>query len=259
MNLNKLITDGKQVLPFNFNSTDQKQLIQGLKQIIDLPADKRALWLHKVPGDTTSEPDNGLSERGVKDQKDPKFFFHYRHCLVDQLIQAGVNLEPHQKFLQGARILCSDLVKLAEDVLMSLDEELPGYDFLARLMQRPEQLRYTLRFLYYKPGYEKMAELHDDRGGLTFAVAESRPGLYFENDNQLYLPDENQILAFNGLKAELHTSGALKSMRHYVKNLVFNEPRWAIVFFIHYHIDVMNDVQVEHLTAQRKGSAISTY
>lgn len=258
MNLNFLIKDGKQELPFKFSRSEQYGLIQGLKKIIDLPKEVRARWLFNLKGDTTSEPDSGLSERGVDDGKDHKFFFHFRPCLMDQLHGAGLNLEPHLEFLNTAHELYKRLGKKAEEVLSDMDTQLPGYDFYDRLMEREPELRYTLRFLYYKPGHEEMAQLHDDRSSLTFAVAESRPGLYFQNENNLYMPKEDQILAFNGLKAELHTNGKLKSMRHYVRNLVFSESRWAIVFFIHYRIDGMNDREVENLVLERKLKDVAT-
>lgn len=257
MNLRQLIDDGKQELPFQYSSFQQNELIRGLKKIIDLPAEERDRWLFRVKGDTTSEPDNGLSERGVNDGKDHKFFFHYRNCLIEQLIGAGINIEPHQEFFKSAQRLYNSLASYAEDVLINLDKQLPGYDFHERLIAREVQLRHVLRLLYYEPNHENMARIHDDRDGITFAVAESRPGLLFENENILYTPAENKILVFNGLKAELHTDGKLKSMRHYVKNLVLHEPRWAIVFFTHYHIDALTDREVEELTAKRIGTYIT--
>lgn len=255
MELNEFINNGKQVLPFAFSRSEYANLIVGLKRIIDLPEQEREDWLFSVAGDTTSEPDSGLSERKAEDGRDPKFFYHHRPSLRSQLLSAGIDTKPHQEFLDLSDQLYNLLAIKSEEVLASLDQQLPGYNFAERLALRPMDLRHVLRFLYYKSGYEEMSELHDDRGNLSFAVSESRAGLFFEHEEHCHVSRDNEILLFSGLKMELLTQGKLKSKRHYVKNLVINEPRWAIVFFTHIDFDVPDTI-VEQIAKGRRGIAV---
>lgn len=237
MNIGDLIVHGRAEVDFDTRGTIPN-IIEGFQDLIRLPESERKLWEFSFTDDGSDTPDSGLIEKRVEDGKDPKFYFHYRPIVTHQLAIRDVPFQKHFQLLQQCDDLYHRLKQTSEQIIQELDEEMPECEFLQRLYARPEHLRHTLRLLWYKPGYETMAKEHHDRSSLTLAVAESRPGLYFTKDHALYHPSPGRILAFNGIKSEIHTNGSLESMAHYVKNEELEQERWAIVFFTHCLVNV---------------------
>ncbi|HEX3099698.1 MAG TPA: 2OG-Fe(II) oxygenase family protein [Patescibacteria group bacterium] len=234
MNVLPLITEGRVELPMPGISINVDRLINGFIDLIESTTNCRKDWVFHLPGDPDTDPDSGLVQKRVKEGADEKTWFHYRPILLQQLQEWGTEITPAQNSFLHQCDQFYHLMKLkAEQVLRELDLAMPGYNFLEGMLSIPEHLRHVLRFLYYEPWHERMAKAHDDKNFLTLAVADSRPGLHFMQDRDLYQFKKDQILAFTGLKAEIATEGRLKSMAHYVDNFVLGDPRWSIVHFSH--------------------------
>lgn len=234
MNVLPLVQTGRVEIPMPGLADGLEGLISGFIHLIESTEHCREDWVFWVPGDTSEEPDNGLIERKESEsQKDPKFFFHYRPNLINQLLENAVDISDHIPFLEKCDALYQSLRIQSENVMKELDLVLPGYNFHQNMLSLPEHLCYTLRLLKYKPGYRKMAKAHDDRSFGTLHVAESRPGLHFVDDQKLYEAKPDTALVFTGLKAYLHTEGVLPKHGHYVLNNENLDDRWSIVFFFH--------------------------
>lgn len=263
MNVNSLIHTGFMEVPIPGITDGIENLISGFTHLIESTKQNREVWKFWLPESQSDEPDSGLIEKRIEDGKDPKFIFHYRPFLIEQLNEAGVDCTPHLPFLQQAHKMYSKLEELTAKTLIRLDHILPGNDFLENLYRlHPEYRRHVLRLLYYKPGYGTMAKTHDDKSFLTHHVADSRSGLHFLEDRKLYTVKKDTVLTFTGLKAQLHTMGRLKSMPHYVLNEKLSEPRWAVVFFSHIKVDFTeNEVReliVRNIEQYKKDLALTT-
>jgi hypothetical protein len=239
MDVNALIYTGRQEVPL-VSSDLLAPIYPDLERLIESPDRIKSQWEHWLPSAANDdEPDNGLIEKSPEyGGKDPKFFFHYRPCLMKQLALARVDMELYYPMLHNMHQLYERCKYATEEILLALHNELPQYNIFSRHYSIPEYVRHVLRILYYKPGYRMMAKPHPDKSALTLHVSDSRPGLHFADDHQLHTVKPDKALAFTGMKAHILTNGLLKLNEHYVTNEFLDQPRWCCVFFTHIAVDV---------------------
>lgn len=195
--------------------------------------------------DGQADPDNGFIIRAgeTKDDNstyDEKTVLHYRPHLRGSLEKRGVDTHKHFALLVYLDNLLRYCVEAGIAISRRLDELFPHEHFhLADQVAASNE--HVIRLLHYpavsnlevKKVEDPMADVHLDRDYLTLSVYESQPGfsagdsLEYDHNYQL-----DSLLAFFGIKAEMHTQGKLRAVKHYVRRLTAND-RIAIVAFIH--------------------------
>jgi hypothetical protein len=192
----------------------------------------RTLWLVDRSREE-KKPNDGLIERTPEGGYDSKFFFHYRLGLERYLKQQGADLRTYARFLEGMSELYEACAFASAEILIRLDQALPGFNLLDNHAALADEDRGVLRLLRYKPGSEILAKAHCDRSFLTLHMDESHSGLYLDQDRRHFVVEKDRALCFFGQKAEVITRGALPAMFHYVKATAPDEWRWAVVYFCH--------------------------
>lgn len=107
---------------------------------------------------------------------DKKCFFHYHPVLLKQHREAIEKNPVVKDFFTKADALWHEVYRQLQQVLLRLEKKHPG--IYSRVLQTKEP-HIIVRFLRYDiqtPG-KLLAKPHFDAGAMTFAIAESKPGL----------------------------------------------------------------------------------
>ena len=210
-------------------------VISDFEKLVALNKEARSKW--EIIAEDQTCPDDGLIEKngGVFDHK---FFFHYKdeRRMFDHLKNNLPDFGKWEIFLRKSDKLHKILNEEMSIFLEAFNKKYPEYDLLQKVISQPKEDRGVLRLLYYKPGHELMAQHHFDQSLFTFHVADSHPGLVFDaNERDIYHPENNNLLIFPGMKAEIATKSFFKARLHgVVKNgLSPDRGRWSVVFFFH--------------------------
>ena len=226
------LEERKVLLPF-FSYDTVPLLAPGLKRIIALPDEERALWT--VDKEGLGKPDDGLVRKdgGIYDKK---WYFHYRQGLPADLASRGLDLHPYFKWLNAQRTLHRRCREFILQFAQALDLEMSGFDFARRLSEGHE--KHVLRTLLYdppEPGQIELAQEHFDKSSITLQLGESHPGLWIDSRDKKYVVPENHTLVFAGVKLESRTEGKIKASLHGVieEKPAVAKQRWSIIFFAH--------------------------
>ena len=242
-----------------------RSVIEFFIGLTGLPENERKLW--EIYSGDTQKSDDGLIERSDSEH-DRKFFFHYKS--MDRIMRhiGKTDLYRRQRakideFLHNLDSMHKNLLYDMQCIASAFDKLHPGYSLYEKLMLQHQEGRGVLRLLYYLPGYRVVAKPHYDQSMLTFHVADSHPGLFIgENQRDVYVPRRDGMLLFNGIKAEIATSGECakygplralnpswndeSKLRATLHGAVSNEDsiregRWAIVFFCHSKVGLTSE------------------
>lgn len=238
-------------------------LMKTFIELTNLSPEERKEWEIDVEGN--KDPDDGLIERngGLYDHK---FFFHYKD--MGRIIPFMENKESYKQnrnkwdyFLGILDDMHSSLSEDMYNLISTFNDMYPQHKIMKKVAKQNHPMRGVLRLLYYKPGYKVVAQPHYDQSLFTFHIADSHPGLIVGKENEktreVYVQDENTILVFPGMKAELVTDGLIPAAYHVAvgDNITLTQGRWAIVFF--YHCDIGISSQKISKMIKQKISSIS--
>ena len=232
-------------VPFKYDHAYCADAVESFFQFIDLPASVT----EKFKGKLSSKHRRG--ELGLvyrhktkgNAYSDKKHFFHY-HPKLKKQHQAAINKNPIVRdFFSKADALWHEVARQLKPVLLKLEPHHPGiYDKILKTRQPHIVLRF-LRYDIQTPG-KLLAKPHYDAGAMTFAIAESKPGLRIGSGPQdltLVSHQDNQALFFLAANFNQLTSmGPLKPGWHDViqvgkKSHNNKYERWAVVAFIDGH------------------------
>jgi hypothetical protein len=177
------------------------------------------------------------------DYKDQKCFFHY-HPLLLKTYQTEINQTSEaMAFFKMADLLWHEVYMCLQNVLSKLEIQ---YEGITDSILNTDTIHLVLRFLRYdiRTVGDVLAAPHFDAGAMTFAIAESKPGLRIgsgPHDLKLVQHKNKEALFFvSGNFAQLVDDNNLKPGWHDVV-CVDDRPkdnqyeRWAIVAFIDGH------------------------
>lgn len=204
------------------------------------------------------EAEVGLVHRAPKEGKDIKYFFHLAHdlrLLIKTVPELESRLKPHRQHIAALEALYYDLFYFLKVVVLhtqlavfALRELRPSLaeQFSKTFTESLPDSTSTLRGLWY-PASEshRGARGHfdrsfitahlGDRGGSLFGHREMGTGQAFDIS-----PETGQILLFWGVKALIHSQGALKPLWHSATTRP-DEDRQALVLFG--HIDLPQPIE----------------
>jgi hypothetical protein len=207
-----------------------------------------------------TEPDTGrIDRRGTQTaegkQGDRKIFFHYDGHDVSHLLRTektAVFSTQDIRFFEHCTVLYDSLYAYAAAYAQELVASVGGKKgrTLRDFFPKDHHLgrnQAVLRFLAYMETREDESGIigreHMDRSGLTFAVAESGPGLELQKPDSVYVadsPTEKTLIAFPGGKTQTlsqNTSRPIQATWHRVRahEHRVNDAiiRWSVVFFLH--------------------------
>lgn len=196
-------------LPRAFYLLSQK-IVTGMEELSSLPSEDRIKWStdrNRHHGD----PDENLVMRNGSD-KDSKLFFHYRKNSRDQLENAVPLTSEEDLWLEQLSAMQDFLHQNACAVWKALS------DYLYMKLRYRMDVRYplcdrasVLRVLRYinDPMKEYLAKGHLDLSALTFVLPDMdqshnpAPGLFLKDPEDIYIHNDNEMLVFLGIKAEI--------------------------------------------------------
>lgn len=232
-------------VPFQYDHAFCTQAMDTFFRFIDLPTATKNKFKGKLDS-THRRGDLGLVYRHKtkgNEYSDKKCFFHY-HPRLWNLHREAVEKDPVVKdFFTQADLVWHEVHRQLTQVLLRLNKKHPGiYDKILNTKEPHIILRF-LRYDIRTPG-KMLAKPHYDAGAMTFAIAESKPGLRIgssPDDLKLVQHQDGQALFFlSGNFSQLTDPGALKPGWHDViqvgeKSKNNQYERWALVAFIDGH------------------------
>lgn len=199
-----------------------------------------------------------IKDTNDPDYKDNKEFIHYNMYLEDAVVKGellqGVSQE-HQavilEFMQQAKRIYKKATDCLHRMLKEFDREHAGiYD---KFFPEGIHPKFYLRFLKYDVHGmgEQIARAHYDRGAITFAIAESAPGLRIGKDEENLQPvvyDRENLIFMPALALQEYVDGQFPPAWHDVvraaDNFSDDATRWALVFFAEpYHIRTLDNLE----------------
>ncbi|MFN7662986.1 MAG: hypothetical protein ACK5PQ_04645 [Alphaproteobacteria bacterium] len=232
-------------VPFRYDHWFCTQAMESFFKFVDLPETER----HKFNGKLSSKHrrgDLGLVYR-QKSQgdgyNDSKCFFHY-HPKLRALHEQEIQKTPVVKdFMDRADLIWQEVYHTLDLTLTQFEYPFPGIKAKVLNTQEPHILVRFLRYDIQTPGHY-LAKPHFDAGSMTFAIAESKPGLRLgsgPDDLKLVEHYDKQALFFLAANiGQLIDPTPLKPGWHDVIH-VGERPsdnkyeRWALVAFIDGH------------------------
>lgn len=252
-----ILTRGYAHLPL---CVDKDTLGRAVKHFLFIANSHHAYTAWALQRDKDKEPDTGrIDRRGTRTedgkQGDRKVFFHYDgHDVPVMLLARGeVFSYKDRRFFTDCKViydaLKTEAISRVHELFCATSDEKAKTlcDFFPTDSSGRETCPAVLRFLAYMETREDAEGIvgreHIDRGGLTFAVRESGPGLELQSKNGLWIPDspqEDTMIAFPGGKLKTLTSDSnipIEPTWHQVRgheNRVSDTViRWSVVFFLH--------------------------
>ncbi len=218
--------------------------------------------MQSTKGELKKNPRRDEIAEGRLRHDETKFKFHANNRLLGHYGRSGL-IREHQKFLLEVMRMHGEAMLLGQDVAEELDRQLPGYNFLERMLETEHMcLTRLLRYMCdgKSPG---IATRHRDKDFLTIHTRSDRGGLWLADNRDMIIADAeetraNSVLIFFGRKAWEITRGRLKGIIHGVRDLTFDDmigrmPRHTAVSFLHASVkadelawadDHMNQLQI---------------
>ena len=232
-------------VPFGYDHQFCTQAMQSFFKFLELPEPQRNAFNGKL-STKHRRGDLGLVYRRKSEgngYNDSKCFFHY-HPKLQTLHQKEIDANPVvQDFMDRADKIWQEVYDTLGVTLDRLEENFPGIKDNVLKTKEPHILVRFLRYDIQTPGHY-LAKPHFDAGSMTFAIAESKPGLRLgSSPEDLKLVDhkDKQALFFLGANiSDLIDPTPLKPGWHDVIH-VGEKPsdnkyeRWALVAFIDGH------------------------
>lgn len=232
-------------IPFQYDHRFCTQAMESFFKFLDLPETER----HKFNGKLSNKHrrgDLGLVHRQKSEgdgYNDSKCFFHY-HPKLRALYEKEIQKNPVVKdFMDRADKIWHEVYRTLDLTLTQLEQKFPGIKAKVLNTQEPHILVRFLRYDIQTPGHY-LAKPHFDAGSMTFAIAESKPGLRLgsgPDDLKLVEHHDKQALFFLAANiGQLINPTPLKPGWHDVIH-VGERPsdnkyeRWALVAFIDGH------------------------
>lgn len=232
-------------VPFAYDHDFCTDAMESFFRFLELPARERNLFKGKL-SNKHRRGDLGLVYRQKSEREgynDSKCFFHY-HPKLRQLHEKEINANPVVKdFMDRADLIWREVYRTLDLTLGRLEQKFPGIKDKVLKTAEPHILVRFLRYDIQTPGHY-LAKPHFDAGSMTFAIAESKPGLRMgSGPENLKLVDHKDKQALFFLAAnigQLIDPTPLKPGWHDVIH-VGEKPsdnkyeRWALVAFIDGH------------------------
>lgn len=232
-------------VPFKYDHAFCTQAMDTFFDFLTLPEAQKMQFQGKL-SETHRRSGLGLTYRKKTkgtDYSDQKCFFHY-HPVLWRRHKRVVDQNPTTKrFFTKADALWHEAYARLKCALSQLESRHPGITDQILNTKTPHLVLRFLRYDVRTPG-KLLAKPHYDAGAMTFAIAESKPGLRMGSTPQnltLVTHKDKQALFFLGANfAQLTDTKTLKPGWHDViqvgarpKNNQYE--RWAIVAFIDGH------------------------
>jgi hypothetical protein len=232
-------------VPFKYDHHFCTESMNAFFRFLELPMAKKKKFKSKLSG-KHRRGDLGLVYRQKShgnDYNDKKVFFHY-HPKLRQEHRALIEADPVVRdFMDRADLVWQEVYQALNQTLKRLDKKYPGLRDKIMKTKEPHILVRFLRYDIQTPG-NYLAKPHFDAGSMTFAIAESKPGLRMgsgPDDLKLVHHKDKQALFFLAANiSQLIDPTPLKPGWHDVIQ-VGEKPsdnryeRWALVAFIDGH------------------------
>ncbi len=196
-------------------------------------------------GDTKHNPRPDEIAEGRTSHDETKFVLHYYPRALGYWSGRDVEafIRENERFFFQLGVLQSESTLLCYEIAERFDRLLPGYNFMARMLEAECLSR--LRLLRYlcdgtEPG---IAQRHRDQCFLTIHIRSDRPQLWLANrDNTQIIENaqetrDDSVLMFLGRKCWEITRGKLDGIVHGVLDPTFGQegrsPRHTVVSFHH--------------------------
>lgn len=176
-----------------------------------LPKTDQDKWL--VDFSHGKDPDDGLIIRGGG-LHDLKAFFHFRPRIIEELkkqdapfVTDGTVL----RFFEDFNFLHKQLLDLFKVTMQTLDAMYPGYDFVKKIPEDPNQAL-VIRLIKYPEGSKVhngiLAKAHYDQNFCSIHLHETQPGLFFGESAEIpFVSDLKKAALFFSSKAQVVTGG----------------------------------------------------
>ena len=163
------------------------------------------------------------------DQKEA-FYIKANYELPENFISSKTDRE----FVDACKKLLTEVLSLVKDSTATLSE-IADTD----LSQYFDNSALTLRAIHYYPDMSpEIAYHHVDRGGQTYQLYETTDGLEIFWNGKWNKPifDQNKVIYFPGILAQLASEGGLKGLCHRVvsNNESIRNGRYSLVLFVDY-------------------------
>lgn len=233
--------DTQSLIPFIFSE---------FARLIKEPEEFRSKWLIDRsafdPNGPEQGPDDGLmiTQGEINpvngDRFDKKVKFHLKSD-VPYLLKRRNAIGDYGNFLQACTVLKERCVSSILDLAEELDRLYPGFKFYDLFSAPSAMAMHCLRLLSYdRPDVGKddiVAQKHVDRNGFTFALEDSRPGLFIVDREGREIPypiQKGHPLVFPGGKAPLYQP-SFHALEHGVRDSEAKTApcRFSAVCFMH--------------------------
>jgi len=226
-------------IPFRLSKENLIRAAESFLDLLTLPENKKdSLYSRWDVGDHLS--DVGYIKRKSNEGKDDKEFFHFNEVVDVHFKDIFYKDDKKIKiFLHEARTVYHEAKKTLHALLKIFEGEFPG---ITKMFFDETSIPFLyLRFLKYdsKEKGKFLARAHYDRGSLTFALAESAPGLRIGRDEKtlrevdsknktaLFMP----AIHFHEITEEIFTPAWHDVVQKLEDRVSRETSRWAIVFF----------------------------
>lgn len=210
--IEKLIKTGRTNFYFRSSAIVQRLIPPWIK-LATQPIEYKNKFLIHNPED--EKPDHGLITHTKQTGKDLKTFFHFYPSFIKDLEEKGTDYDEYKGLFNECQRLYEQLETITIGLLQTFDLRYQGLNLMDRFRSYPRHRRLILRLLYYTPGQaEQLAVIHPDRALLAMHIAESRPGMRFIDQTEIFEAQRDTVEAFLGMKAEILSKETLKAVRH---------------------------------------------
>lgn len=170
----------------------------------------KKMRIHFSNNDSYLGPIHKRREEG----KDEKFIFDYSQAYPSILETADVRITPYENVVQAMKQIHDEVTDRFLQFVDSLEgplREFAGIDEFEDRINMAEYLHVTRKILYPENidvvQNQHRADDHIDQCAITVHFFQDSPGLYLNNESNLYVPREEHILLFAGAKMAKLTGG----------------------------------------------------
>lgn len=227
-------------VPFHVDQERIQQVMEAFFAFLTLPQEqKNELFFNKDPLERAG---TGYVRRDKSTgDGDTKEFVHFHPSLFEECRDKSVlSTQIAKHFLEEADFIYRKAGSLCRDVIASFEPHFPGISEKC-ISSDGMPASAVLRFLKYEPAGKGnfLAHAHYDRGNMTFALAESAPGLRIGKNNETLQPVEHHeheaifmpAFRFGDITDNTYLPAWHDVVQASKKTYSHSAARWALVFF----------------------------